>query len=236
MTLRYASTNNNYKLLRTRTVMGTDKIKVLLVDDHELVRTGLEHLLNSDPDIDVIATGDSGEQAVNLASTLNPDVIMMDLNMPGIGGLEAIKRILRKQEDAKIIALSVYEDGPIPGQAIQYGAKGYINKGCDVDEMLKAVLKVYQGKNFLSSDVATNLAFQPTGASAANCFDTLSSRELQITTKIIDGHKIADIATALSISPKTVNTHRYRVHEKLGVKSDIELVRLALQSGILTNI
>ena len=155
--------------------------------------------------------------------------------MPGIGGAEAIKRILRHEPSTKIIALSVYDDGPIPHQAIKLGAKGYINKGCPVDEMIKAIMAVYQGKNYLSSAVATNLIF---GAQEVekNIFSQLSNRELQIVTKIVDGYKISDIAESLSISPKTVNTHRYRVHEKLGIGNDIELVKLAINEGLLKNL
>jgi len=215
--------------------MNSNSIKVLLIDDHELVRSGIEYLLGSDPDIDVVAIGSSGEEAIKLAEQLMPDIILMDLNMPGIGGAEAIKRILRHQPTTKIIALSVYDDGPIPHQAIKLGAKGYINKGCPVDEMIKAIMTVYQGKNYLSSAVATNLVF---GAQEVekNIFSQLSNRELQIVTKIVDGYKISDIAESLSISPKTVNTHRYRVHEKLGIGNDIELVKLAINEGLLKNL
>jgi len=210
-------------------------INVLLVDDHELVRSGIEHILNSDPDINVIATASSGEESIDLEKRLQPCVILMDLNMPGIGGSVAIKHILQQSPNAKIIALSVYDDGPVPQQVIQLGAKGYINKGCPVDEMIKAIVMVYQGKNYLSSAVATNFMFSSQEVDK-NLFDQLSNRELQITTKIVDGHNIADIAKALSISPKTVNSHRYRVHEKLGIKNDIELVRLAVDHGLLKNI
>lgn len=214
--------------------MNPNTITVLLVDDHELVRAGIEHLLGSDPDIEVLAVASSGEAAVELIAQLNPDVILMDLNMPGIGGIEAIKRILRYKADSKIIALSVYDDGPVPHQAINLGAKGYINKGCPVDEMISAIVMVYQGKNYMSSAVATNLIFAGK-ESEKNAFSQLSERELQITTKILDGHKISDIADSLSISSKTVNTHRYRVREKLGVTNDVELVKLAINEGFLTN-
>ena len=215
--------------------MTANRIKTLLIDDHELVRSGIEYLLTDDPDIEVIAVGSSGEEALKLNEKLQPDVILMDLNMPGIGGSEAIKRILRRDPKARIIALSVYDDGPIPHQAIKLGAKGYINKGCPVDEMIDAITSVFEGKNYLSSSVATNLIFRGQEPEK-NVFSQLSERELQITTKIVDGHKIADIAESLSISPKTVNTHRYRVHEKLGVNNDIELVKLAINEGFLRNL
>jgi len=214
--------------------MGSTSINVLLVDDHELVRAGIEYLLNANASINVIGVANSGEKAISLSMKLSPDVILMDLNMPGMGGSEAIKRILRKNSFAKIIALSVYDDGPIPQQVITNGAKGYLNKGCPAEEMIKAILAVHQGKNYMSAEVATNLAFSP--LDKQNVFDNLSQRELQIATKIINGQSISDIAQFLSISPKTVNTHRYRVHEKLGIKNDIELVRLAAEYGMLVNL
>lgn len=215
--------------------MSSNNINVLLVDDHELVRSGIEYLLDADPDITVMAVTSSAEEAIELSEQLKPDVILMDLNMPGIGGSEAIKRITRRQPSAKIIALSVYDDGPVPQQSIALGAKGYINKGCPVDEMIKAIVMVYQGKSYLSSAVASNLIF---GAQKhdENAFTRLSNRELQIVNKVIDGHTIADIAETLSISPKTVNTHRYRAHAKLGISNDIELVRMAVEAGLLKNI
>jgi len=199
-----------------------------------LVRAGIEYLLNANASINVIGVANSGEKAISLSMKLSPDVILMDLNMPGMGGSEAIKRILRKNSFAKIIALSVYDDGPIPQQVITNGAKGYLNKGCPAEEMIKAILAVHQGKNYMSAEVATNLAFSP--LDKQNVFDNLSQRELQIATKIINGQSISDIAQFLSISPKTVNTHRYRVHEKLGIKNDIELVRLAAEYGMLVNL
>jgi two-component system invasion response regulator UvrY len=215
--------------------MPLNNINVLLVDDHELVRTGIEHLLGQDPDIEVIAVASSGEEGIDLASKIDHDVILMDLNMPGIGGIEAIKRILRRDPASKIIALSVYDDGPVPNQAITHGAMGYINKGCPADEMIKAVTTVYQGRKYISSDVARNIALSPIDINS-HIFKKLSKRELQIAMKIVDGHKVADIADELSISQKTVNTHRYRMHEKLGVESDIELVLLAAENGMLGNI
>ena len=221
--------------IKPANLMNCKTIRVLLVDDHELVRSGIQHLLESAPNLDVVAIASSGENAVELTESLNPDVILMDLNMPGIGGVEAIKRILNDNAQAKIIALSVYDDGPVPQQVIKLGAKGYINKGCPVAEMIKAIVLVHQGKSYLSAAVAANLVFS-SQKEDQNRFHRLSNRELQIVTKLLDGHEIPDIAKALSISPKTVNTHRYRVHEKLGIKNDIELVRLAVEQGLLNNI
>lgn len=210
-------------------------ITVLLIDDHELVRSGIEHLLNEDPDIDVVAVGSSGEEAVSLASKLNPDIVLMDVNMPGMGGMEATKRLLSHNPETKVIALSVHESGLIPKQLIKMGARGYLNKGCPYDEMVKAILSVHQGKQYISAEVASNMLFSDS-KNRNNVFDCLSDRELQITLKLIKGHSIQDVANALSISPKTVNTHRYRMHEKLNVKSDVEMMRLAAQNGLIDGV
>lgn len=215
--------------------MPEQLIQVLLIDDHELVRSGVEHLLNQDPDIEVIAVGSSGEDAVSLSRKLNPDIILMDVNMPGMGGVEAAKRILLSNPKSKIIALSVHEDGLIPMQLIKLGAKGYLNKGCPVDEMIKAILSVHQGGQYISAEVASKMVFS-NAQKTPNAFDNLSERELQITLKLINGHSIQEVARSLSISPKTVNTHRYRMHEKLNVKNDVEMMRLAAQHGLIEGI
>lgn len=215
--------------------MSSQHIQVLLIDDHELVRSGIEYLLNQDPDIEVVAVGCSGEDALSLYKKLQPDIILMDINMPGMGGMEAMKRLLAHDPDCKIIAVSVHEDGVIPKQVIKLGVKGYLNKGCPVEEMTSAILAVHRGGKFISSEVASKIVFTDV-EKKPNDFDRLSDRELQITLKLIRGYSIQEVADALCISPKTVNTHRYRMHEKLNVKSDIEMMRLAAQHGMIDDL
>ncbi len=209
--------------------------KVLLADDHELVRTGFEVLLNSFDDILVVAVCGSGEEAVELVDELLPDVVLMDIGMPGIGGVEACRRILKKQPDIKIIVVSVYNDGPLPQQLLKLGVKGFVSKGAKVDEMVEAIRQVMGGKRFLSADIAENLAFQRVDDDESP-FTRLSQRESEVAELILQGKSIQEMAEILELSDKTINTYRYRLYEKLKVKNDVELTRLAVKYKRLENI
>lgn len=204
-------------------------IKVLLVDDHELVRTGVEVLLNAVDDISVTAVSNCGEKALDLVEKNSPDIILMDINMPGMGGVEACRRILQRYPETKIIALSVYNDGPIPQQLLKLGALGFISKGSPVDEMVNAIRVVMSGKRYLCSEVANNLAFQGLGEEDVSPFSRLSQRESEVVNLILQGKSIQEMSDILVISDKTVNTYRYRLYDKLKVKNDVELTRLAVK-------
>jgi len=204
-------------------------IKVLLVDDHELVRTGIEGLLNLQEDITVVGVSDCGETALDMLAKMTPDVILMDVNMPGIGGVEACRRVLQKYPEIKVIALSVLKDGPIPQQLLKLGALGFISKGSPVDEMVTAVRAVYSGKRYLCSEVANNLAFQGLPGANDSPFEKLSQRESEVTNLILQGKSIKEMSDMLVLSDKTINTYRYRLYEKLKVKNDVELTRLAVK-------
>jgi two-component system invasion response regulator UvrY len=208
-------------------------ISVLLVDDHQLVRTGIQALLNSDNEIQVVAVADSGEQAVEMVGELSPDVVLMDVSMPGIGGVEASRRILRQNPAVKIIGLSAYNDGPIPQQLLKLGVLGFISKSSSADEMICAIRKAIEGKRYLCSDVANNLAFQHLLDNHQSPFVKLSQREAEIVTLILQGKTIQEMAEMLAISCKTVNTYRYRLYDKLKIKNDVELTRLAVKFGQL---
>jgi len=204
-------------------------IKVLLVDDHELVRTGIEGLLNLQEDITVVGVSDCGETALDMLAKMTPDVVLMDVNMPGIGGVEACRRVLQKYPDIKVIALSVLKDGPIPQQLLKLGALGFISKGSPVEEMVTAVRAVYSGKRYLCSEVANNLAFQGLPGANDSPFEKLSQRESEVTNLILQGKSIKEMSDMLVLSDKTINTYRYRLYEKLKVKNDVELTRLAVK-------
>ena len=205
-------------------------IKVLLVDDHELVRTGIESLLNSQDDISVIGVTNCGEEALEVLEHLSPDVILMDINMPGIGGVEACRRMLQRFPEIRIIALSVHNDGPIPPQLLKMGALGFISKGSPVNEMVCAIHAVIDGKRYLCSEVASNLAFQGLpGGGEKSPFSKLSQREAEVVNLILQGKSIKEMSELLVISDKTINTYRYRLYDKLKVKNDVELTRMAVK-------
>ena len=206
-------------------------IRILLVDDHELVRTGIAALLNAADDIMVVGVAQSGEEAVNQGALLSADVVLMDVNMPGIGGVEACRRILRRDPEVKIIAISVHNDGPIPQQLLKLGVMGFISKGSSVEEMVLAIRKVMTGKRYLCTEVANNLALQGLPGSVESPFAKLSQREAEVVTLILQGKTIQEMAEMLVLSDKTVNTYRYRLYEKLRVKNDVELTRLAVKFG-----
>jgi two-component system invasion response regulator UvrY len=204
-------------------------IKVFLVDDHELVRTGIEVLLNSEDDIDVVGVSNCGESALEMLDTITPDVVLMDVNMPGIGGGEACRRVLQKFPQIKVIALSVHNDGPIPQQLLKLGALGFISKGSPVDEMVCAIRTVQGGKRYLCSEVANNLAFQGLPGAKESPFEKLSQRESEVANLILQGKSIKDMSDMLVLSDKTINTYRYRLYDKLQIKNDVELTRLAIK-------
>lgn len=207
-------------------------IDVLLVDDHELVRTGFEHLLNATPGIRVVAVAGSGEEALSKIHLLKPTIILMDLAMPGMGGLEASKRIMHSYPAIKLIVLTAYDDGPLPQQLLQMGVHGYLSKSSTISEMVNAIQMVCDGKRYVGSDVASKIVLSSVPGDEMP-FNRLSQRELEIVLQILQGVSIQDIASRLLISAKTVNTYRYRVHQKLGVKSDVEVAHLAHKYNLL---
>ena len=205
-------------------------IKVLLVDDHELVRTGIESLLNAQDDISVVAVTNCGEEALEILDNISPDVILMDINMPGIGGVETCRRMLQRFPEIRIVALSVHNDGPIPAQLLKMGAQGFISKGSPVDEMVNAIHTVIDGKRYLCTEVASNLAFQGLpGGGQGSPFSKLSQRETEVVNLILQGKSIKEMSELLVISDKTINTYRYRLYDKLKVKNDVELTRMAVK-------
>jgi DNA-binding NarL/FixJ family response regulator len=224
------------------------KISILLVDDHELVREGIASLLNDAPDIVVIGQLSSGEEALEYISytdsnELNsvdnstnniyqtPDVILLDARMPGLGGIEATRAILKQSPQCKVVAMSSVASGIIPSQMLRSGAKGFITKSVPVEELLKAIRVVNEGDHYVTPSVATRLAVDPFSADGG-LFDKLSRRELQIAQMLTDGKKVSQIATYLELSPKTVYSYRYRIFEKLGIRSDVELTILAVRHGL----
>lgn len=208
-------------------------IRVLIVDDHRLVRTGVACILREVRGIEVVGEAASGEEALERIRDLDPDVVLMDVCMPGIGGMEATRRALRVDPDLKVIATTVYEDEPFPTQLMEAGAVGYVTKCADPRELISAIRKVQVGQRFLSGDVAQQLALRHYGDEEASPFSHLSAREMQIATMVVNCRKVHDISSSLCLSPKTVNSYRYRIFEKLDVSSDVELTLLAMRHGMI---
>ena len=208
-------------------------IRVLLVDDHDLVRMGIKRLLSDASGIDVVGEAASGEEAIDIVKKLKPNVILMDVKMPGMGGLEATKRILRIEPDVKIMAVTVYGDEPYPSRVLQAGAVGYMTKGASADEMIQAIRTVNVGRRYISPEVAQQLALKHLNDQGDSPFDDLSEREMQVMIMITSGQKVNEIAEQLCLSPKTVNSYRYRLFEKLGIESDVEMTHLAIKHGLV---
>ncbi|MDN3237620.1 UvrY/SirA/GacA family response regulator transcription factor [Pseudomonas sp. WAC2] len=209
-------------------------IKVLVVDDHDLVRAGIIRMLADVDGIQVIGQADSGENGLNLVRELKPDVVLMDVKMPGIGGLEATRKLLRSHPEVKVIAVTACEEDPFPTRLLQAGASGYLTKGADIQEMITAIRHAFGGQRYISAQIAQQLAlksFQP--QSNGSPFDLLSEREIQIALMIANCHKVQVISDKLCLSPKTVNTYRYRIYEKLSITSDVELALLAVRHGMV---
>ncbi|MFC5698881.1 UvrY/SirA/GacA family response regulator transcription factor [Pseudomonas sp. GCM10022186] len=209
-------------------------IRVLVVDDHDLVRTGITRMLADVDGLQVVGQADSGEEALKKARELKPDVVLMDVKMPGIGGLEATRKLLRSHDDIKVVAVTACEEDPFPTRLLQAGAAGYLTKGAALEEMIQAIRQVFAGQRFISPQIAQQLAlksFQPQASGSP--FDLLSEREIQIALMIANCQKVQSISDKLCLSPKTVNTYRYRIFDKLSISSDVELALLAVRHGMV---
>lgn len=211
-------------------------IKLLLVDDHDLVRTAIARMLSDRSDLDVVGEANSGEQAYNMVRELLPDVVLMDIRMPGIGGLEATRKIKQRFPQVKILALSACEEEPFPTRLLQAGASGYLTKGACIEETVRAIRQVAAGHHYLSSAIAQQMALKAYDSKQLdNPFEQLSEREMQISLMIASGQKIQMISDLLCVSPKTVNTHRYRIFTKLNIANDVELALLAVRHNLIEN-
>lgn len=204
-----------------------------MADDHDLVRTGIERLLADISDMTVVGHATSGEEAVWRSRELQPDVVLMDVRMPGIGGLEATRKITARDPQIKVIAVSAWDDDPLPSRLLQAGASGYVAKDAPFEDVIKAIRKVMAGQRYLSAGVAEQMALKQFDGGATSPFEKLSERELQIALMVVNCEKVQDIAEKLHLSSKTVNSYRYRLFEKLGINSDVELTYLAIKHGLV---
>ena len=209
-------------------------IKVMLVDDHKLFREAMHLGLSQCADIEVIASVDSGEECLNKLRLISPDIILMDVQMPGMGGLEATKRCGRLSPNSKVIIVTVCDDELYPPKLLQAGAFGYVTKGSSLSEIELAIRQVYKGQKYLSQEIARQMALKTLEENSEQpLFGQLSGRELQVCLMIVKGEKVQTIADDLCLSTKTVNSYRYRIFEKLGVQNDVELTLLAIKHQII---
>lgn len=201
-------------------------VKVLLVDDHELITTAIKALLNAADNITVIGVAESGEQSILAVEDLRPDVVLMDIEMPGMGGAEACRRILKIHPEIKIIGLSQHDNNSVPKQLLKIGAVGFISKKSSSEEMIHTIHKVMAGDVYLCTDVADQFIIKTKTKDEDDPCSILSPRELEVVRLILQGKNIKEMVDILGVKDKTVNTFRYRIYKKLQVKNDVELIRL----------
>ena len=211
-------------------------IRIALVDDHDLFRAGVRSILDTQEGMVVVGEFASGEEAIKAVRADPPDLVLMDVNMPGIGGIEATRKILQFAPDVRIIAVTVLSEEPFPNQLLDAGARGYLSKGSSSEEMFEAIRAVMRGQHYISREIAQKLtlaSFRNRGESSP--LSTLSAREMQIMLMITRGQGTQQISDSLFLSPKTVSTYRHRLYEKLDVSNDVELTHLAMRHGLVEN-
>ena len=207
-------------------------LNVLLVDDHSVVRMGFKMLIDSEKDMQVIAEAETGEEGIIKFQEIKPDVIVMDITMPGIGGLEAIERIIAKDKNAKILVLSAHEDSVHPKRVLSAGAIGYLTKRSAAEELINAIRTVGSGKKYIESTVAQQLAItQLSGENDPT--EVLSDREFEVFISLAKGKSTNEIADTMCLSPRTVGTHLYNIKQKLNANNSAEIALIAIRCGLL---
>ena len=212
--------------------MATNLISIMLVDDHAVVRMGFKLLLEGAQEISVVAEAESGEEAVRTFQAHNPDVLVMDISMPGIGGLEAIDRILAKVADQKILVLSGHEDVMHARRVLKAGAVGYLTKRSAADALIDAVKTVYRGKTYLEPQIAQELAVEQVSGNR-DPVDGWREKEFKVFISLAKGQSVQDIAEVMCLSPRTIGTHLYNIKQKLGASNSAELAIIAMRSGLI---
>lgn len=209
------------------------KLNVMLVDDHAVVRMGFKLLLQACDDIAVVAEADSGEAACQLLDAAAPDVVVMDLAMPGMGGMEAIKRLCAKNAKVRILALSAHEDISHPMRALQAGAMGYLCKRSAPEVLIDAIRAVAKGQRYVDAQIAQRIAVQAINGDKSPV-EKLSSREFEVFAQLARGQSVAQISDTLNLSNSTVGTHLYNIKQKLGLNNQAEMTLLAVRYGVIS--
>jgi two-component system, NarL family, invasion response regulator UvrY len=210
----------------------SEQISVMLVDDHAVVRMGFRLLLDGSPDIRVVAEAENGEDAVRRVQEVKPQVVVMDLSMPGIGGLEALSRILARDPATKILVLTAHEDAMHAKRVLKAGALGYLSKRSAPEALIQAIRQVMQGRTFLEPAIAQELAVQQVTGERTPV-DMLSEKEFKVFLALAKGQSVADIAEVMSLSPRTIGTHLYNIKQKLGASNSAELAIIAMRHGLM---
>mgnify|MGYP000222426816 FL=1 len=209
-----------------------NKINVILADDHAVVRMGFRLLLQDTKDITVAGEAESGEEVLKLLNTLTADIIVMDLSMPGIGGLETISRIVSKNKPPKILILSAHEDAIHPKRSLKAGANGYLSKRGAAEELIKAIRQIHSGNMYIEPSIAQKVAMSQMGGETSPV-DVLSEREFDVFMALANGETVNQIAETLHLSPRTVGTHLYNIKQKLNASNQTELAFIAIKSGLI---
>ena len=208
-------------------------IKLMIVDDHDLVRVGLRHIISKVRHIRIVADTGCGREALKLCREHNPDVMLLDISMPGLSGFEVTRRVVQSHPSTRIIILTVHTEAPFPARLLEAGAHGYLTKACPASELMDAIDAVAHGERYIGSDVAQQLALWLLPGSHRSPFDELSSREMEVSMMLTQGTGVPAISEMLCLSPKTIATYKYRIYEKLGIRNEVQLVRMAYQFGLL---
>ena len=212
--------------------MANAMVRVMLVDDHAVVRMGFKLLLEGAEDISVVAEAESGEEALKTFQAHAPDVLVMDISMPGIGGLETIDRVLAKEGGQKILVLSGHEDVMHARSVLKAGAIGYLTKRSAADALIEAVRTVFRGKTYLEPQIAQEMAVEQVSGNK-DPVDSLSEKEFKVFIALAKGQSVQEIAEVMSLSPRTVGTHLYNIKQKLGASNSAELAIIAMRSGLI---
>jgi two-component system invasion response regulator UvrY len=210
-------------------------IRLLVVDDHEVVRIGLRHILADYPAIQIAGEAIDGESALRMNREIRPDVVLLDVCLPGLSGFEVTTRLKQASPELGIIILTVHEQAPYPAQLLEAGAAAYLTKGCPATELVQAIKTVASGGRHIGSRIAQQMALNLLPGGSASPFEHLSAREMEVMLMLADGRKIADIAEVLHLSPKTVATYKYRIYEKLNTRNDVDMARMAMRYGVVAS-
>lgn len=210
----------------------SEPIRVMLADDHAVVRMGFRLLLDGSTDMRVVAEAESGEEAVRRFQEIAPDVLVLDLSMPGIGGLEALSRILAREPAARILVLTAHEDAMHAKRVLKAGAMGYLSKRSAPDALIQAIRQVMQGRTFLEPAIAQDIAVQQITGDRSPV-DMLSEKEFKVFLALARGQSVTEIAQVMSLSPRTIGTHLYNIKQKLGAGNSAELAIIAMRHGLL---